>query len=76
MPVHLRDASYQGAKSLGHGKGYLYPHDYQGHFVKQNYLPEGMKRPRLYRPSSNGYKFPSKTSGAVGEARRKDDTGD
>ena len=77
VPVHLRDASYQGAKSLGHGKGYLYPHDYQGHFVKQNYLPEGMKRPRLYRPSSNGYEVSIKKRLEQWERlRRKDDTGD
>jgi putative ATPase len=55
VPPHLRDASYSGAKNFGHGKGYLYPHDYPGNFVPQNYLPEGMKRPRLYKPGDNGY---------------------
>lgn len=55
VPPHLRDASYNGAKQFGHGKGYRYPHDYPGHFVVQNYLPEGMDRPKLYAPGENGY---------------------
>lgn len=55
VPPHLRDASYGGAKKLGHGKGYLYPHDYPGNFVQQRYWPEGMKRVVLYRPGENGY---------------------
>lgn len=55
VPLHLRDTGYSGAKKLGHGKGYLYPHDYPGGFVKQDYLPEGMKRPGFYRPKDAGY---------------------
>lgn len=55
VPVHLRDASYSGAKKFGHGKGYRYPHDYPGNFVSQQYLPEGLKRPHLYKPGENGY---------------------
>jgi putative ATPase len=47
VPVHLRGSNYQGAKRLGHGEGYLYPHDYEGHFVAQNYWPEGVE-PRTY----------------------------
>jgi putative ATPase len=38
VPEHLRDASYQGAKRLGHGQGYEYAHDHPGHFVAQDYL--------------------------------------
>jgi putative ATPase len=38
VPEHLRDAGYQGAKKLGHGKGYEYAHDGKGHFVAQDYL--------------------------------------
>src|SRR4029453_17628926 len=37
-PTYLGDAHYPGAKRLGHGEGYLYPHDYPGHFVQQDYL--------------------------------------
>jgi len=51
VPTHLMDASYKGAKKLGRGKGYKYPHDYPGHFVRQEYIPE--KR-EYYRPSDQG----------------------
>ena len=54
VPLHLRDAHYPGAKALGHGEGYLYPHDYPGHWVNQNYWPIGMNPVRYYEPSSNG----------------------
>ena len=47
VPRHLRGSSYQGAKRLGHGEGYLYPHDYDGHYVEQDYWPEGVA-PRTY----------------------------
>jgi putative ATPase len=47
----LRDASYAGAKRLGHGERYLYSHDYEGAYVPQAYLPEGR---RYYRPSDEG----------------------
>jgi putative ATPase len=55
VPAHLRDASYKGAKQLQHGSGYLYPHDFPGNFIAQEYLPEGMQRPHFYRPGKNGY---------------------
>jgi len=51
VPEHLRDASYHGAKRLGHGQGYQYPHDYPGHFVAQDYL--GAER-RYYEPTEEG----------------------
>lgn len=54
VPVHLRDAHYKGAKKLGHGKGYKYPHDYEGAWVEQSYLPEELKFKRYYRPRGNG----------------------
>ncbi len=46
-PPHLRDASYRGAKELGHGKGYKYPHSYGG-WVAQHYLPERLAGRRYY----------------------------
>ncbi|MBS3948973.1 MAG: replication-associated recombination protein A [Dethiobacter sp.] len=55
VPVHLRDTSYGGAKKSGPGQGYLYPHEFPGNFIDQNYLPAGMPRPKFYRPSVNGY---------------------
>lgn len=54
VPVHLRDTSYAGAAKLGHGKGYLYPHDYPGHWVKQEYMPPSLKGKRYYEPSDQG----------------------
>ncbi|OGX28029.1 MAG: AAA family ATPase [Omnitrophica WOR_2 bacterium RIFCSPHIGHO2_01_FULL_52_10] len=39
VPVHLKDASYRGAKRLGHGKDYKYVHDFKDHYVDQEYLP-------------------------------------
>jgi putative ATPase len=54
-PEHLRDASYQGAMALGHGKDYLYPHHFPGNYVAQDYLPPGLLREPLYRPTENGY---------------------
>ncbi len=54
VPAHLRDANYRGAEELGHGQGYLYPHDFPGHYVRQGYLPEGMEGREYYRPGEGG----------------------
>ncbi|MBQ9479575.1 MAG: replication-associated recombination protein A, partial [Selenomonadaceae bacterium] len=54
VPKHLRDAHYKGAKALGHGKGYRYPHDFEDHFVEQQYLPTELSGTRYYRPTDNG----------------------
>ncbi len=51
VPMHLRDTSYSGAKTLGHGQGYLYSHNYDKHWVKQQYLPDNMQNAEFYRPS-------------------------
>jgi len=50
VPQHLRDASYPGAKRLGHGTGYKYPHDFPGGWVEQTYLPEGLEGRRYWEP--------------------------
>ena len=55
VPVHLKDASYKGAKKLGHGIGYKYPHDYKGAYVKQQYLPDELINNRYYKPTDYGY---------------------
>jgi putative ATPase len=52
-PAFLRDAHYGGAKQLGHGEGYVYPHDDAAGF-EVDYLPEELKGRRYYRPSGNG----------------------
>lgn len=55
VPLHLRDTHYKGADKLGSGEGYLYPHDFSGHYVHQRYAPiEAMGLP-YYEPSDQGY---------------------
>lgn len=60
VPVHLRDTSYKGAQRLGgadgerNGEGYLYPHDFPGHWVQQRYMPEDLQGKRYYTPSGQG----------------------
>ena len=55
VPLHLRDTHYQGASRLGNGEGYLYPHDFPGHWVQQNYMPEGFTDTVYYRPGQLGF---------------------
>lgn len=55
VPVHLQDAHYRGAKNLGHGTGYKYAHDYPGHYVEQQYLPDEIRNCRFYEPGDLGY---------------------
>lgn len=55
IPTHLQDAHYRAAGKLGHGAGYKYAHDYPNHYVKQQYLPDGLTDRRFYRPTENGY---------------------
>jgi len=53
VPLHLRDASKDG-KALGHGQGYKYPHDFENHYVKQEYMPD----PKIfYRPTEQGFEI-------------------
>ena len=55
VPVHLQDAHYKSAGKLGHGQGYKYAHDYKNHYVKQQYLPDGLTGEVFYELSENGY---------------------
>lgn len=55
IPVHLQDSHYKGSAKLGHGQGYLYAHDYENHYVDQQYLPDGLVGTEFYRPTENGY---------------------
>jgi putative ATPase len=54
VPPHLRDAHYAGASKLGHGEGYRYPHDFEGHHVEQQYRPERFEGISYYEPSGQG----------------------
>ncbi|MDO5065709.1 MAG: replication-associated recombination protein A [Propionibacteriaceae bacterium] len=61
VPAHLRDAHYAGAKALGHGQGYQYPHDTPEGVARQTYLPEDLAEARYYLPTGHG------AEAAVGE---------
>jgi putative ATPase len=54
VPTHLQDATRDG-KALGHGKDYQYPHDFPGHWVEQNYLPEALRGKTFYAPGDQGH---------------------
>ncbi|WP_341999528.1 replication-associated recombination protein A [Microbacterium sp. LWH7-1.2] len=54
VPIHLRDAHYPGAKRLGHGKGYVYPHDAEIGIASQQYLPDELRGRRYYEPKALG----------------------
>lgn len=69
VPVHLRDTSYSGANRLGdaegerNGENYIYPHNYEGHWVAQAYMPEDLQGHVYYVPSGQGQD--------VGHSRRR-----
>lgn len=53
IPDYLKDAHYSGAHEMGHGNGYLYPHDFGG-WVDQQYIPDELKGHVYYKPVRNG----------------------
>ena len=53
IPMHIRNAPIEKMKELGYSKGYLYPHDFPGHFVKQQYLPDKMLGVKYYEKDEN-----------------------
>lgn len=55
IPSYLKDSHYSGAKKLGHGTGYKYAHDYENHYVKQQYLPDELVDEIYYNPTEQGY---------------------
>lgn len=55
VPNHLRDSHYKGASKLGRGIGYQYAHNFPGHYVKQQYLPDELLGTVFYEPTDNGY---------------------
>jgi putative ATPase len=54
VPSHLQDAN-RDAAALGHGRGYVYPHEHAGHHIGQQYLPPGLLGTYFYAPSDQGY---------------------
>ncbi len=55
VPTHLRSGGYRGADSIGHGEGYVYPHDHPDHLVPQDYFPPEVSPRVFFRPSRNGF---------------------
>ena len=55
IPAHLQEAGYAGAKNLGRGMGYQYAHDFENHYVKQQYLPDGAADHVFYHSGELGY---------------------
>jgi len=72
VPVHLMDSN-RDAKGFGHGKGYLYPHSYDEHFVPQQYLPDHLIHTHFYKPSNQG--FEANVQKRVEEWRKKQSEG-
>jgi len=54
VPLHLRNAPTELLRQLGYGKGYRYPHDFPGHFVREQYLPDDVRDAHFYEPSDQG----------------------
>ena len=55
VPLHIRNAPTKLMKKLGYGRAYLYPHNYPGAWVEQEYLPEDIKKKTFYRPTDRGF---------------------
>ena len=53
VPLHLRNAPTKLMATMGYGKDYKYAHDYEGHFVNQQYLPDAIKEAKFYQPQQN-----------------------
>ena len=70
-PAALRDAHYPGAKKLGRGKGYDYPHDHPGNVNDQEHLPEGLEGLRFYDPGDTEPTMRERLN-AARNARRRD----
>ncbi len=70
VPVHLRDTHYSGHQRIGSGDGYKYPHDFPGHWVRQQYMPEELKGRVYYRPSEMGHEATILKNHQVREERK------
>lgn len=60
IPPNIQDAHYNGAEKLGHGEGYLYPHSFPNHYVKQNYMPKDLENAVYYEFGDNKLESASK----------------
>lgn len=55
VPIHLRDTHYAGHDRIGSGDGYKYPHDFPGHWVRQEYMPPEVRGKKYYHPTEMGH---------------------
>ena len=55
VPIHIRNAPVEGMEKEGYHVGYKYPHDYPGHYVEQQYLPDKVKNKKYYYPKRSKY---------------------
>lgn len=55
IPMHLKDSHYSGAKNIGRGIDYKYPHNYPNNYIKQQYLPDNLKDRQYYNPQNNKF---------------------
>ncbi len=55
VPLHLRGNNYSGSNILYEGSRYKYPHDYENHYVRQQYMPKELLKKKYYTPTSMGY---------------------
>lgn len=74
VPNHLRDKSHRGARELGRGEGYIYPHDHPEQGRAQRYLPDGLERGAFWEPGAKGWEAKRGPSGEItaGEERERD----
>ncbi len=70
VPLHLRDTHYAGSDRLGSGKGYIYPHDFPGHWVRQEYMPPEVRGRTYYHPTEMGHEDVIRKNHQVREGRK------
>ena len=70
VPLHLRDTHYAGSDRLGSGKGYLYPHDFPEHWVRQEYMPPEVRGRTYYHPTEMGHEDVIRKNHQVREGRK------
>jgi putative ATPase len=71
VPAELRNAATALQKSMGHGQGYKYPHDFEGAYVPADYLPAELVGTPIYQPTDSGFEAEMKARLQALETRRK-----
>jgi putative ATPase len=71
IPAQFRPGSTALERSMGHGQGYKYPHDFEGHYVVENYLPDAIVGTRIYEPSESGFEAELAARRAAIDAKKR-----